>query len=131
MYSSISFEPGARPDWSRTREIFAADARMMRITDRGMFVFDGASYIDDIEAKIASAELPSFWEAEIWRETREFGEMAHVLSAYESKTSRDGEFLARGVNSIQMFRDASGWHIGAMTWRRDGEHVRISPTQER
>jgi len=130
MYDSISFERGERPDWNRHREIFAPDARLMRITDDGMFVFNSESYIQDIESKVISGEMPSFWEREIWRETREFDDMAHVLSAYESRRSRTGAFLGRGVNSIQLFRVGENWRIGAMTWRRDGEHVRISDDPE-
>lgn len=51
--------------------------------------------------------------------------MAHVLSAYETHRSRNGEFMNRGVNSIQMFRRDGHWWISAMIWRREGKNVRI------
>lgn len=126
MYSSISFEPGARPDWDRHREVMAPAARMVRITDDGIFEFDSPAFIANIESMIASGALPGFWEAEIWRETRLVGdELAHVLSAYEMRRSRNGEPLGRGVNSIQLFRGPGGWRISAMLWRREGANVRI------
>ena len=125
MYASICFEEGQRPDWSRQTAIFAPDARLVRVTDEGVFEFDLASYRQNLEAKIDSGAMTSFWEAEIWRETRQFGEVAHVLSAYEARRSRNDEVLNRGVNSIQLFRREDRWLISAMLWRREGRDVRI------
>jgi len=125
MYDTISFEAGQRPDWSRHDEIFAPGARMVRITDDGVFAFDEGTYQSDIEKMIDDGTLPAFWEAELWRETRQFGEMAHVLSAYESRRGREGAYLGRGVNSIQLFRTDNGWRISAMLWRREGVNVKI------
>jgi hypothetical protein len=74
--------------------------------------------------------MTSCWESEIWRETRQFGEVAHVLSAYESRRSRDGEIRNRGVNSIQLFRRGDHWSISAMLWRREGREVRIPDSSD-
>ena len=70
-------------------------------------------------------EMPSFWEAELWRETRQFDDVAHVLSAYETRRTRGGELLNLGVNSIQLLRRDGRWWISAMIWRREGANVRI------
>jgi hypothetical protein len=51
--------------------------------------------------------------------------MAHVLSAYETRRSKNGETLNRGVNSIQLFRVDGQWRVSAMLWRREGTAVRI------
>jgi hypothetical protein len=127
MYASICFEEGQRPDWPRQTAIFAPGARLVRVTDEGVFEFDLGSYRANLEAMIDSGAMTSFWEAEIWRETRQFGEVAHVLSAYESRrSSRNGEVLSRGVNSIQLFRRGDHWWISAMLWRREGQDVRIA-----
>jgi hypothetical protein len=125
MYASICFERGERPDWSRQSELFAPGARMVRITDEGVFEFDLSSYRANVESLIDSGQMPSFWEAELWRETHRFGEMAHVLSAYETRASRHGEVLNRGVNSIQLFERDGRWWISAMLWRREGQALRI------
>jgi len=98
---------------------------MVRINDGGVFEFDMASYRENLEGMIDSGELATFWEGELWRETRLFGDMAHVLSAYETRRSRNGELLNRGVNSIQLFRRDGRWWISAMIWRREGRNVRI------
>jgi hypothetical protein len=127
MYEQVSFEPGQRPDWGRQDELFAPGARLVRVTDEGVFTFDLESYRVNFEAMVDSGEMPSFWEGEIWRETRLFDDVAHVLSAYETRRSRGGELLNRGVNSIQMFRRDGRWWISAMLWRREGATVKIEP----
>src|SRR5919201_1701534 len=126
MYESVSYEKGGHPDWETDEKIFAPGARMVRINDNGVFEFDLPSYRADFERMIATGELPSFWEGEIWRETRLFGDMAHVLSAYETRRTRGGEILNRGVNSIQLFKRDGQWTISAMIWRREGRDVKIS-----
>ena len=125
MYDQVCFEKGQRPDWKRQAEIFAPGARMVRINDSGVFEFDQESYRVNFEAMIDSGEMPSFWDGELWRETRQFGDMAHVLSAYETRRSRGGEVMNRGVNSIQLFRRDGRWWISAMIWRREGKAVLI------
>jgi hypothetical protein len=131
MYDSVCFERGMRPDWKRQAAIFAPHARMVRINDSGVFEFDQESYRENFESMIDSGEMPSFWEGEMWRETRQFGDMAHVLSAYEARRSRNGEVMNRGVNSLQLFRREGRWWISAMIWRREGKDVRIPPTPPR
>ena len=131
MYDSICFEKGERPDWSRGAAIYSPDARMVRINDAGVFEFANQdAYRENFEAMIDSGELPSFWEGELWRETRLFGDMAHVFSAYETRRSRGGEFMNRGVNSIQLFRRDGQWRISAMIWRREGRDVKIPITRD-
>jgi hypothetical protein len=125
MYDIVSFEPGQRPDWSRQENIFAPGARLVRVNDSGVYEFDVAGFQKNFEAMMASGELPSFWEAEIWRETRVFGDVAQVLSAYQTRRSRGGEFLNRGVNSFHLFLRDGHWWISAMIWRREGATVRI------
>jgi len=125
MYQSVCYEKGGAPDWKLEQEIFAPGARLVRINDDGVFEFDRESYRTNFESMIASGELASFWEGELWRETRLFGDMAHVLSAYETRRTRNGPVLNRGVNSIQLFRRDGRWWISAMIWRRQGRDVRI------
>jgi hypothetical protein len=125
MYAGVCFEAGQRPDWKTEDEIFAPGARMVRVNDDGVFAFELDSYRKDFDRMIDSGEMPSFWEGEIWRETRLFGDVAHVLSAYETRRSRGGEILNRGVNSIQLFKRDGRWWVSAMIWRREGREVRI------
>jgi len=120
MYASMCFERGGRPDWQRQAEVFAPGARLVRVNDSGVFEFDPRTFRRDYEAMIESGSLPSFWEGEVWRETREFGDVAHVLSGYEMRNARGGELVARAVKSIQLFKRDGRWWISAMLWRRLG-----------
>ena len=125
MYAGVSFEEGERPDWRRSAKIFAPGARMVRVNDAGVFEFDQASYQANFDAMIDSGEMTSFWEGELWRETRLYGDMAQVLSAYETRRTRRGPLINRGVNSIQLFLRDGRWFISAMIWRREGKDLRI------
>lgn len=118
MYASMSFEPGGRPDWDAQREVFAPGARLVRVRDDGVFEFDPASFREDYERMIAAGSLSSFFERELWREENVYGDVAHVLSAYEIRTSRDGELVSRAIKSIQLFAKNGRWWISAMIWRR-------------
>lgn len=119
MYASMCFEAGERPDWGRHAEVFAPGARLVRVNDEGVFAFDPAGFREDLEAKISAGVIPSFWEGELERDTRVFGDIAHVLSVYETRASRDAEASGRAVKSIQLFRRDGRWWISAMIWRRE------------
>ena len=125
MYASMSFEAGEQPDWKCQEEIFANDARLVRVNDEGVFEFDPRTFRKNFEAMIASGNMPSFCETELWRQTHEFGDVAHVLSAYEMRASRGGELIARAVKSIQLYRQDDRWRISAMLWRREGKGTAI------
>ncbi|MGZ7039825.1 MAG: hypothetical protein ACXVH7_04315 [Thermoanaerobaculia bacterium] len=130
MYEQVCFEEGEQPDWTKERDIFAPDARLVRMNDDGIFEFTLEEYIKDFEKMIKSGTMTSFWEGELWRDTFILGNMAHVLSAYETRRTRHSEVMNRGVNSIQLFRrekskEPQRWWISAMIWRREGANVRI------
>ena len=127
MYASMSFELGQQPDWERQTEVFADNARLVRVNDDGVFEFDPRTFRQNLAAMIDSGALPSFWEGELWRQTFEFGDVAHVLSAYEMRTSRAGELIARAVKSIQLYRSNETWCISAMLWRREGRQLIVPP----
>src|ERR1041385_9109972 len=105
MYASMCFDEGEEPAWSQHSELFAPGARLVRINDEGVFAFDLRTFRENIESMISSGMLSSFWEGEVSRETRVFGDVAHVLSCYETRTSSNGTPLGRAVKSIQLFQE--------------------------
>jgi hypothetical protein len=63
----------------------------------------------------------SFHERELVRSQRIFGDVAHVLSAYETKQNEWAkEPFARGVNSIQLIREPDGWRVLSLLWDEEG-----------
>ncbi|HJW94390.1 MAG TPA: hypothetical protein VJ901_12305 [Thermoanaerobaculia bacterium] len=129
MYESMSFERGAQPDWQTQSDVFALNARLVRVRDDGVFEFDPVTFRDDYQRMIDSGALESLYERELWREEQVYGELAHVLSAYELRTSRDGELIGRAIKSIQLFQKDSRWWISAMIWRRENEQIRVETSR--
>jgi hypothetical protein len=119
MYASMGFEPGGEPDWNAQAAVFASGARLVRVRDDGVYAFDPAGFRRDFETMIASGALKSLFEQEVARDARVHGDIAHVLSNYEIRSSRDGELIARAVKSIQLFHRDGRWWISAMLWLRE------------
>lgn len=125
LYASIGWDASRRPNWQCLAEIFAANARLVRVNDDGVFEFDPRTFRESLESMIDSGATRSFHERELWRQTHEFGDVAFVVSGYEMRTSPNGDLIARAVKSIQLYRQDGRWRISAMLWRREGRPVRI------
>jgi len=119
MYAMISGPAGPR-DWSRQRNSFLPEARQVRtfVDERGrpeckMMGLD--EYAQNTSACFAEN---AFYEIETARRIDVFGNMAHVWSNYEARTSLDdAKPERRGINSIQLFRHPDeGWKIISMIW---------------
>ena len=68
-----------------------------------------------------------FFEREIHRITRRFGNIAHVFSTYESRLTPDGPITDRGINSLQLFWDGTRWWIASATWDEERPDNPIPP----
>ena len=128
MYAMISGPAGPR-DWSRQAKCFHPAARQIRtsLDEIGRPVMKMMSleqYARDTTPYFAAN---AFYEVEIGRRIDLFGNIAHVWSAYEAKSSPDDAAPERrGINSIQLFRDAElGWRIVSMIWDNEREGVEI------
>ena len=73
-------------------------------------------FVDESDAFLVET---GFTEHEIHRETRRFGNIAHVWSTYEWSTA-DGQ-TGRGINGIDLFHDGSRWWITHATWDAERE----------
>jgi hypothetical protein len=60
-----------------------------------------------------------FFEREVHKVVRRYGNIAHVFSTYEFRATEDGPATGRGVNSLQLYRDGTRWWISNVVW--DGE----------
>ena len=119
MYAMISGPAGPR-DWSRQANCFLPEARQVRtFVDEqgrpGMLSMTLEEYERNVTPFFAAN---NFFEVEIARRIDVFGNMAHVWSAYEARTSpNDADVERRGINSIQLFRHPElGWRIIHMIW---------------
>jgi hypothetical protein len=129
MYAIISAPKGPR-DWSRQAVCFHPEARQIRtwLDESGRpacKIMSPADYASDTAPFFAAND---FYEIETARRIDLFGNIAHAWSAYEARNALDdAEPERRGINSIQLFRDAErGWRIIAMLWDNERDGVRIA-----
>ena len=119
MYAMISGPAGPR-DWSRQANCFLSDAHQVRtwIDENGRPQRKVMSLEDYARDTTPFFAANAFYEVETSRRTDLFGNIAHVWSAYEARTSPDdAEPERRGINSIQLFRHPElGWRIIHMIW---------------
>ncbi len=128
MYAMISGPRGPR-DWSRQANCFHPEARQIRtsVDPEGRPVMKMMGLDDYARDTTPYFAENDFHEIEIGRRIDLFGNIAHVWSASEARTSPDDDVPERrGINSIQLFRDAErGWRIVAMLWDNEREGVRL------
>jgi len=119
MYDMISGPAGQR-DWSRQANCFLPEARQVRtFVDEqgrpGMLAMSLDEYRENTTPFFAAN---AFHEVETGRRIDLFGNIAHVWSAYEARTSPEDATPERsGINSIQLFNHPElGWRIVHMIW---------------
>ena len=119
MYAMISGPAGPR-DWSRQANSFLPEARQVRtwVDEQGrpqMLSMSPDEYAANTTPFFAANP---FFEVETERRIDRFGNMAHVWSHYEARTSPDdADVERRGINSIQLFNHPDhGWRIIHMIW---------------
>ena len=125
LYDIISGPAGPR-DWSRQKAIFHDESRQMRTWIEA----DGSAAIKIMGRDAYAADTTpyfaenAFYEIETARRINIFGNMAHAWSIYEARRSPDAADLdRRGINSIQLYKDADGWKVMSMVWDNEPEGV--------
>lgn len=119
MYDMISGPAGPR-DWSRQANCFLPEAVQVRtwVDEAGRpqkLAMTLADYARNTTPYFAAGP---FYEVETARRVDRFGNIAHVWSNYEARTSPDESVVERrGINSIQLFNHPDhGWRILHMIW---------------
>lgn len=128
LYDVISGPAGEKRDWDRFRSLFIPGARLI---PTGISA-DGArrhrmwSPDEYVRNAAAGLERDGFFEREIGRRLDQFGNIAHVFSAYDSRrTAEDAEPFARGINSIQLWNDGARWYVVTIFWQAESEATPI------
>ncbi len=121
MYAVISGPAGQKRDWDRFRSLFLPEARLVLAISREneaprVRILDVEGYI---RRTAPIFEREGFWERETERKTETFGNIAHLLSSYESRHEENGEPFTRGLNSIQLFYDRVRWWIVTVMWNTE------------
>lgn len=118
FYEVISGPAGKPRDWSRDRTLYIPDMRFvsMDVDSTGKPVANIMSHQQFVERSDPGLVKNGFYEEEIHRVTRSFGNITHVFSTYTMRSTPDGKVFGRGVNSIQLFWDGKRWWIANATW---------------
>jgi hypothetical protein len=122
LYSVISGPAGEKRNWDRMRTLFIPEARMMATGKKadGSFGKRVMTVEDYIKSSGPFLEKEGFFEREIGRKTEQYGNIAHLFSAYDSKKKLDDEKpFMRGINSIQLWNDGSRWWIVTIFWQSE------------
>jgi hypothetical protein len=117
VYEAISFPEGGAPDWPGIRKLFTPWGRITRITPEGTDALDVDGFEAMFTEMIDTGAVLSFFEYEVGRRLDIFGSVAHVLSAYETKSSPEARSpFGRGLNSIQLVWDGKKWSVASIVW---------------
>jgi hypothetical protein len=121
FYEVITGPPGQPRQWSRDRTLYWPGLRFFAtsVTEEGTPTVQVLSHQEYVDARDAALVDGGFHEHEIHRVTYRVGNIAHVMSTYETRQNPKGPLLARGVNSVELYWDGTRWWITAASW--DGE----------
>lgn len=128
MYDTISGPKGQARDWDRFRSLFAPDARLIPVAARNNTIRARTLSVEDfVKAVTPAVAREGFFESEVSRKVESFGAIAHVFSTYESRHEKDGEPFTRGINSIQLLKDADRWYVVTIYWDAERPGLAIPP----
>jgi len=121
-YEVVSGEKGAERQWERDRFIHHPNA-IYSFTERNneekkQVVMSVKQFHQETDNMTMETD---FYENEINREVRTFGNIAQVWSTYETRLEKDGPVMRRGINSIQLIFENERWSI--ISWIFDREIV--------
>jgi len=117
FFAAVSFPDGARPDYAKLHDLFISDGKLINTAPQPADIAGVEAFIQSRQRMVDAGELTSFHEAELDGRSDAFGNVAHRLSNYEKRGTRNGlEFSASGVISTQFVNTPSGWRISSMAW---------------
>ncbi len=125
LYETVSFPPGRQPDFPRFKALMHPYGRIVPPrTEKGapVDVLDTDSFITRSREYIVTTglERQGFHEKEIARRTSLYGSIVHVFSTYESRhTANDPAPFQRGINSIQVVKDAHRFWVVSIVWETE------------
>ena len=117
LYETISGEPGEDRDWTRFKNLFTPDAKLIPTSKNkeGKISYAQLSPSDYMEL-FQSRITAGFYERELNRMTDAYGTIVHVFSTYETRETKDGPIINRGINSIQLLKTHERYYIMNIFW---------------
>ena len=116
-YEVVSGPPGQRRDWARDRTLYIPGMKFVAMSEKdGKPVAEVMAHDEYVHRVDGWLVENGFFEKEIHRETRRYGNIAQVWSTYESRQKADGPVIARGINSLELYWDGARWWVASAVW---------------
>ena len=117
FYESISGPAGQPRQWARDRSLYTPEMRFTALSVReGQPIQRTTTHQEFVDLNDAWLVEHGFYEEEIHREVRRFGNMATVWSTYVMRETPDGPATGRGINALQLFWDGTRWWVKSVIW---------------
>ncbi len=118
FYEVVSGAAGQPRQWSRDRTLYIPEIRFVSVNvgKDGKTSAATMTHQQFVDGANGGMVKQGFFETELRRATRSFGNVTQVFSSYEMRQRQDGPVIGRGVNSIQLFNDGSRWWIASVVW---------------
>lgn len=128
FYEAISGPAGQPRQWGRDKTLYIPGVQFVSMSEQngkiGMRIRDHQQFVDSSNAGLVR---DGFYETELGRTERRFGNTAHVMSSYEVRTKPEGPVLSRGVNSLHLVFDGTRWWITHAIWDDERPNNPIPP----
>ncbi|MFC0046733.1 nuclear transport factor 2 family protein [Rheinheimera tilapiae] len=109
LWQAMSHAPGVAADIAALQPLFHPDAVVAGARPGGaLSQQSGAAFLQSL----SQVSAKGFYECEIGREVRLYGQFATVLSLVESRgapTQKDADFT--GINSLQWYHNGEKWQL--------------------
>ena len=129
FYEVVSGEAGEKRQWERDLSLHNPKAIYSYLTNiDGEFKQVTLSLADFHKETDNMVLETAFYETEINREVKVFGNIANVWSTYETRLEKNGKVARRGINSVQLFYSNNKWEIISLVFDRETENNRITQT---
>jgi len=126
-YEAISGPAGAKRDFARLEAISTAGVRFVMVTRNA----DGGTSTQSMnmaEFEAAYDQMMAgraFYETGLRQQVEGFGDVATVLSTYESRDAPGAAPFARGLNSYLLVKSSDGWRIQTIFWENEAPGVTL------
>jgi hypothetical protein len=117
LYQAISGPAGPR-DWELSASLFVPEGRMVvaHKQNDGSVRLQPLSVDDYRRTRTRYFSANAFYERESFSDVHVVGNLAHVISHYESRRDPAEPPFETGVNFIQLVRASDGWKVLHTVW---------------
>lgn len=119
-YDAISVTPGQTLNLDRFQSLFLPTAQLVSVGIKNGKPEAHAMTLKEFSEMVTGAiGKAGHVEHEFTEQVQEYGNIANVWSAYESRSTPEDPHVIRGINSIQLFNDGKRWWISGAQWQHE------------